>query len=167
MQFRDVFVDTGITVGVGAISPVASKLLRVTAQALYKGIEQAVAGKTVWDISYAIEDWVQTHGLQVVRELVGHGVGRRLHEPPEVPNFTQDSLKDYRLKPGMTLAIEPMVTAGQPGVRILSDGWTVVTCDGSLAAQFEHTVAISESDGPAILTLGPDGEDDLWRIVQL
>ncbi len=162
--YKGVHVDTGITVGVGRISPLARKLLMVTSKALYKGIEQARAGNTVWDIAAAIQDWVESHGFSVVRELVGHGVGRYLHEAPEIPNFTEPRLKRILLVPGMTFAIEPMVTSGDFRVKVLADKWTVVTADGSLAAQFEHTVAISQDGEPIILTLGPNGEDDLWRV---
>jgi len=162
--YKGVHVDTGITVGIGRISPLARKLLKVTSEALYRGIEQARAGNTVWDIAAAIQDWVESHGFSVVRELVGHGVGRNLHEAPEIPNFTEPRLKRIVLVPGMTFAIEPMVTAGDFRVKVLADKWTVVTQDGSLAAQFEHTVAISFDGEPLILTLGPNGEDDLWRV---
>jgi methionyl aminopeptidase len=162
--YKGVHVDTGITVGVGRISPLARKLLKVTSEALYKGIEQARAGNTVWHIAAAIQDWVEGHGFSVVRELVGHGVGKYLHEAPEIPNFTEPRLKRIVLVPGMTFAIEPMVTAGDFRVKVLADKWTVVTQDGSLAAQFEHTVAISFDGEPLILTLGPNGEDDLWQV---
>ncbi len=162
--YKGVHVDTSITVGVGRISPLARKLLKVTSEALYKGIEQARAGNTVWDIASAIQDWVESHGFSVVRELVGHGVGRYLHEAPEIPNFIEPKLKRLVLLPGMTFAIEPMVTAGDFRVKVLADKWTVVTADGSLAAQFEHTVAISQEGEPIILTLGPNGEDDLWQV---
>ncbi len=162
--YKGVHVDTGITVGVGRISPLARKLLKVTSEALYKGIEQARAGNTVWHIAAAIQDWVEGHGFSVVRELVGHGVGKYLHEAPEIPNFTEPRLKRIFLVPGMTFAIEPMVTTGDFRVKVLADKWTVVTQDGSLAAQFEHTVAISFDSEPLILTLGPNGEDDLWQV---
>ncbi len=162
--YKGVHVDTGITVGVGRISLLARKLLRVTAEALYKGIQQARAQNTVWDIAAAIQDWVERHGFSVVRDLVGHGVGRFLHEAPEIPNFAEPRLKRIALMPGMTFAIEPMVTAGDYRVKVLADKWTVVTEDGSLAAQFEHTVAIGLDGEPIILTLGPNGEDDLWRM---
>jgi len=162
--YKGVHVDTGITVGVGRISPLARKLLRVTSEALYKGIEQARAGNTVWDIAAAIQNWVEGHGFSVVRELVGHGVGRYLHEAPEIPNFAEPRLKQITLVPLMTFAVEPMVTAGDFRVKVLADNWTVVTEDGSLAAQFEHTVAIGQDGEPIILTLGPNGEDDLWRV---
>jgi methionyl aminopeptidase len=163
VHFQGVHVDTGITVPVGRISPLARKLLRVTAEALYRGIAQAKAGNTVWDIAAAIQDFVEGHGFSVVRELVGHGVGRFLHEAPEIPNFTDPSLRRIVLVPGMTFAIEPMVTAGDFRVKVLADKWTVVTADGSLAAQFEHTIAITQDGQPLILTVGPNGEDDLWR----
>jgi methionyl aminopeptidase len=163
VHFQGVHVDTGITVPVGRISPLARKLLRVTAEALYRGIAQAKAGNTVWDIAAVIQDFVEGHGFSVVRELVGHGVGRFLHEAPEIPNFTDPSLRRIVLVPGMTFAIEPMVTAGDFRVKVLADKWTVVTADGSLAAQFEHTIAITQDGQPLILTVGPNGEDDLWR----
>ncbi|MFA0731778.1 MAG: hypothetical protein LKKZDAJK_001598 [Candidatus Fervidibacter sp.] len=163
VHYQGVHVDTGITVPVGRVSPLARKLLRVTAEALYRGIAQAKAGNTVWDIAAAIQDFVEGHGFSVVRDLVGHGVGRFLHEAPEIPNFTDPSLRRIILVPGMTFAIEPMVTAGDFRVKVLADKWTVVTADGSLAAQFEHTVAITQDGQPLILTVGPNGEDDLWR----
>lgn len=163
VHYRGVHVDTGITVAVGRISPLARKLLRVTAEALYRGIAKARAGNSVWDIAAAIQDFVEGHGFSVVRDLVGHGVGRFLHEAPEIPNFTDPALRHILLVPGMTFAIEPMVTAGDFRVKVLADKWTVVTVDGSLAAQFEHTVAISQDGQPLILTAGPNGEDDLWR----
>lgn len=161
--YHGVHVDTGITVPVGRVSPLVRKLLLVTAEALKKGLHQAYAGNTVWDISAAIQDFVEGHGFSVVRDLVGHGVGRFLHEGPEIPNYTDPKLRRIVLKSGMTFAIEPMVTAGDFRVKVLADKWTVMTNDGSLAAQFEHTVAITENGEPLILTLGPNGENDLWR----
>lgn len=161
--YRGVHVDTGITVAVGRVSPLIRKLLRVTAGALYRGIAQAKAGNTVWDIAAAIQDWVEGHGFSVVRALVGHGIGYFLHEGPEIPNFTDPKLRQTKLVPGMTFAIEPMVTTGDFRVKVLADKWTVVTQDGSMAAQFEHTVAIAPDGEPLILTVGPNGEDDLWR----
>jgi len=142
--------DTARTVAVGGCSVLAQKLMDVTERALHEGIAQAVAGKRVGDISRAIQDHVEGHGFSVVREFVGHGVGRSMHEEPQVPNFV-DGKSSPRLRPGMTLAIEPMANAGSPGVKILNDGWTVVTQDGSLSAHFEHTVLITESE-PEILT---------------
>jgi methionyl aminopeptidase len=142
--------DTARTVAVGGCDVAAQKLMDVGEQALCEGIAQAVPGKRVVDISRAIQNHVEGNGFSVVREFVGHGVGRSMHEEPQVPNFV-DGKSSPRLRPGMTLAIEPMVNAGAPGVKILNDGWTVVTQDGSLSAHFEHTVLITESE-PEILT---------------
>lgn len=142
--------DTARTVPVGGCSVVAQKLMDVTEKSLYEGISQAVAGNRVSDISRAVQNYVESNGFSVVREFVGHGVGRSMHEKPEVPNFV-DGKSSPKLRPGMTIAIEPMVNAGLPGVKILNDGWTVVTQDGSLSAHFEHTVLITEGE-PEILT---------------
>jgi methionyl aminopeptidase len=142
--------DTARTVAVGGCGVLAQKLMDVAEKALYQGIAQAVPGGRVVDISRAIQNYVEGNGFNVVREFVGHGVGRSMHEEPQVPNFV-DGKSSPRLRPGMTLAIEPMVNAGSPGVRILNDGWTVVTQDGSLSAHFEHSVLITESE-PEILT---------------
>lgn len=142
--------DTARTVAVGGCDVTAQKLMDVGEKALYEGIAQAVAGKRVIDISRAIQNRVEGNGFSVVREFVGHGVGRSMHEEPQVPNFV-DGKASPKLRPGMTLAIEPMVNAGSPDVKILNDGWTVVTQDGSLSAHFEHTVLITESE-PEILT---------------
>ncbi|HOK77564.1 MAG TPA: M24 family metallopeptidase, partial [Verrucomicrobiota bacterium] len=119
-------------------------------RALWEGIRQAVPGNRVVDISRAIQETVEKHGYSVVREFVGHGIGRAMHEDPQVPNFV-DTDRSPRLRPGMTLAIEPMVNAGRAGVRVLSDGWTVVTEDGSLSAHFEHTILVTEGE-PEVLT---------------
>lgn len=142
--------DAAITLGVGEISPQARQLLTVTEEALYRGIEQAQADKYLGDISHAIQSWVEAHGFSVVREYVGHGIGRSMHEPPPIPNYGEPG-RGPRLKVGMVLAIEPMVNIGGYKVREERDGWTVVTVDGSLSAHFEHTVAITE-EGPEILT---------------
>ena len=142
--------DTAKTVAVGGCSPFAQKLMDVTERALYEGIGQAVAGKRVSDISRAVQEFVESHGFSVVREFVGHGVGRTMHEEPQVPNFV-DGKSSPRLRGGMTLAIEPMVNAGVAGVEVLKDGWTVVTKDGQPSAHFEHTVLITEFQ-PEILT---------------
>jgi methionyl aminopeptidase len=122
----------------------------VTEKALYEGIVQALPGKRVVDISRAVQNYVEANGFSVVREFVGHGVGRSMHEEPQIPNFV-DGKSSPKLRSGMTIAIEPMVNAGQCAVKILNDGWTVVTQDGSLSAHFEHTVLITESE-PEILT---------------
>jgi methionyl aminopeptidase len=143
--------DTAKTVAVGGCGVLAQKLMDVTAQALGEGIAQAVAGNRVADISRAVQRCVEANNFSVVREFVGHGVGRSMHEPPQVPNFVDGKRSSERLRAGMTLAIEPMVNAGRPEVMILKDGWTVVTKDGQLSAHFEHTVLITES-APEILT---------------
>uniref|UniRef100_A0A7V5K1V3 Methionine aminopeptidase n=1 Tax=Thermodesulfobacterium geofontis TaxID=1295609 RepID=A0A7V5K1V3_9BACT len=142
--------DAALTVGVGEISEKAKELLKVTEEALYKGIEKAHFGNRIGDISYAIQKHVESYGFNVIREFVGHGVGRQLHEPPEVPNFGKPG-KGPKIEIGMVLAIEPMVSAGSPEVEILEDGWTAVTKDRSLAAHFEHSVAITPK-GPEILS---------------
>jgi len=142
--------DNARTVAVGGCSLDAQRLMDVTEQSLYEGIAQAVPGNRVVDISRAVQTYVENHGFSVVREFVGHGVGRTMHEEPQVPNFVEGK-SSPKLRPGMTIAIEPMVNGGQCGVKILNDGWTVVTQDGSLSAHFEHTVLITESE-PEILT---------------
>ena len=142
--------DTARTVAVGGCGVLAQKLMDVTDKALYEGIAQALPGRRVADISRAVQNYVESNGFSVVREFVGHGVGRSMHEEPQVPNFV-DGKSSPKLRPGMTIAIEPMVNAGLPGVKVLNDGWTVVTQDGSLSAHFEHTVLITEGE-PEILT---------------
>ena len=139
MIYNGFIGDTARTVAVGGCGVLAQKLMDVTEKALYEGIAQAVPGKRVTDISRAVQNYVEGNGFSVVREFVGHGVGRSMHEEPQVPEF-RGSRSHPKLRPGMTLAIEPMVNAGSPGVKILNDGWTVVTQDGSLSAHFEHTV---------------------------
>jgi len=142
--------DTARTVVVGGCGVAAQRLMDVTEHSLYEGIAAAVPGNRVTDISRAIQTYVEANGFSVVREFVGHGVGRSMHEEPQVPNFV-DPKSNQKLRPGMTLAIEPMVNAGRPGVKILKDGWTVVTQDGLLSAHFEHTVLVTEGE-PEILT---------------
>ncbi len=142
--------DTARTVAVGGCDVLAQRLMDVTEQALQEGIAQAVAGNRVADISRAVQRCVESNGFSVVREFVGHGVGRSVHEDPQVPNFV-DGKASPRLRPGMTLAIEPMVNAGSPAVKMLKDGWTVVTQDGKPSAHFEHTVLVTEGE-PEILT---------------
>jgi len=137
--------DTARTVPVGGCGVLAQKLMDVSEQALYEGIAQALPGNRVVDISRAIQNYVEANGFSVVREFVGHGVGRSMHEEPQVPNFV-DGKSSAILRPGMTLAIEPMVNAGLPDVKVLNDGWTVVTVDGSMSAHFEHTVLVTESE---------------------
>ncbi len=144
------YSDGAMSFPVGTVSVEKERLLRVTEEALYKGIEKAVAGNHVEDISSAIQRHVESNGFSVVRELVGHGVGQKLHEEPSIPNFGKPGVGPT-LKNGMTLAIEPMVNSGTWEVRFLSDGWTVITLDGQPSAHFEHTVAIVSGE-PQILT---------------
>jgi methionyl aminopeptidase len=143
--------DAARTVAVGRIAPAAGRLLEVCREALARAVAVARPGATLGDVGAAVQRWVEGQGFSVVREFVGHGIGRRLHEPPHVPNFGEPG-KGERLRPGMVLAIEPMVNAGEPDVEQLDDGWTAVTADGSLSAHFEHTVAVTEN-GPVILGL--------------
>ena len=142
--------DAAVTVPVGEITPAARKLLKVTEEALYRGIAEVRAGNRIGDISAAIQGHVEAAGYSVVRDLVGHGIGKSLHEDPQVPNYGTSG-RGVELKPGMAFAIEPMVNEGTYRVDILRDGWTVVTADGKLSAHFEHSVAITEN-GPVILS---------------
>jgi methionyl aminopeptidase len=143
--------DAATTIPVGKISEEAQRLLTVTEQALYEGIGQARLGQRTEDISAAIQDYVERHGYNVVREYTGHGVGRNMHEDPQVPNFGQRG-RGMSLKMGMTIALEPMVNMGTWKTRLLDDGWTVVTDDGKLSAHFEHSFAVTDGE-PYILTL--------------
>lgn len=143
--------DNAYTVPVGPIASDLEKLLRVTRESLDLGIRQAVVGNRIGDIAHAIQTYVEAHGFSVVREMVGHGVGVSMHEPPEIPNFGRKGTLE-KIKPGMTLAIEPMVNLGGYRTKTLSDGWTIVTADGSPSAHFEHTVLTTE-DGPEVLTI--------------
>ena len=143
--------DGAITVSVGEVQPPICQLIQVTRDALSKGIEQAVVGKRLSDISSAIQTHVEQHGFSVVRDFVGHGIGRQLHEEPQVPNYGKPG-QGPRLKPGMALAIEPMVNMGGAGVKVLDDKWTAVTRDGSLSAHFEHTISIQPTGPPRVLT---------------
>ncbi len=151
VTYKSFIGDTARTVSVGGCSVKAQRLLDVTEQSLYMGIAQAKPGNRVLDISLAVQRYVEANGFSVVREFVGHGVGRTVHEDPQVPNFDEGHKNSPKLKPGMTIAIEPMVNAGRMEVKILKDGWTVVTQDGSLSAHFEHTVLITDGE-PEIMT---------------
>jgi len=142
--------DSAFTVGVGEISTQAKKLLDVTEQALYKGIAMMRPGNRTGDISAAVQEFVEKNGFHVTREYTGHGVGRNMHEGPQVPNYGEPH-KGVLLRPGMTIALEPMVLVGTPRTRVLADKWTVVSADGSLTAHYEHSVAVTEAD-PWILT---------------
>jgi len=144
--------DSAITIPVGTLDPNIEKLLKITEESLYLGIDQARPGNYVHDISQAIQEHVESHGFSIVRDLVGHGVGKSLHEEPQVPNFTSKD-RGARLEPGMVIAIEPMVNAGTYQVKVKSDGWTMITADKAYSAHFEHTVAIT-NNGPMILTNG-------------
>jgi methionyl aminopeptidase len=156
VTYKGYIGDNAVTVPVGTISPALRKLLEVTEQALDLGIRQAQVGNRIGDISAAVQTFVEARGLSVVREMVGHGVGEKMHEPPEIPNFGRRGT-GAKILPGMTLAIEPMVNMGRAAVRTLADGWTVVTADGQPSAHFEHTVLTTEK-GPEILTVPPAGQ---------
>ena len=152
VNFEGYFGDAAMTLPVGEVDPGARRLLEVTEKALCIGIEQAKVGNRLFDISYAIQKWVESHGFSVVRDFVGHGIGRDLHEEPQVPNFGSPH-QGPRLETGMVFALEPMVNEGTYGVRVLSDGWTVVTADGKRSAHFEHTIAISDDGAEVLSTL--------------
>ncbi len=144
------YSDAAVTYAIGKVTPETRKLLDVTSASLEKAIEQCRVGGRLGDISAAVQEMCEAEGFGVVRDFVGHGIGRSMHEDPQVPNFGPKG-KGPRLKAGMVLAIEPMINAGGPEVRVLKDGWTAVTVDGSYSAHFEHTVAITK-DGPMVLT---------------
>lgn len=143
--------DGAITVPVGPISQPVKTLLRVAEEAMAKGIKQAMVGNRLSDISHAIQTEVESHGFSVVRDFVGHGIGRQLHEEPQIPNYGHPG-QGPRLQVGMVLAIEPMVNMGAPHVKVLEDAWTAVTKDGSLSAHFEHTITVQDSGPPRVLT---------------
>jgi len=143
--------DAAFTAPVGDVSDEAARLLKVTEESLFAGIAAMVEGNRISDIGHAVQSVAEAEGFSVVREYVGHAIGTAMHEKPEVPNYG-DPGKGPKLRPGMVFAVEPMVNAGRPDTRLLDDGWSVVTADGSLSAHFEHTIAITD-DGPEILTL--------------
>lgn len=147
------WADSGLSVGVGDISAEARKLLAVTEEALRRGLDAARSGNRIGDIGHAVQAYVEAQGFGVVRQYVGHGIGRNMHEPPQVPNYGREGTGNT-LKPGYVLAIEPMVTAGSPDVKVLADQWTVVTVDKRLSCYFEHTVAVTD-EGPRVLTRRP------------
>ena len=151
VKFQGFYGDTARTFPVGSISEGAAHLLEVTLDSLNRGIEKAAPGNDLYDVSRAVQECVEAQGYSVVKRFVGHGIGRMLHEKPEVPNFVPKNSSRLPLKPGMVIAIEPMVAMGTDQVEILSDGWTAVTKDRSLSAHFEHSVAITK-DGPFILS---------------
>lgn len=153
LVFGGYHADCAFTVALGNPAPAVRKLLDVTEQSLYLGVAQALSGNRIGDIGHAIQSFVEPQHLGIVRDYVGHGIGRQLHEPPSVPNYGKPH-KGLLLKPGWVLAVEPMITMGDSRTKVLKDGWTVVTRDGSLAAHFEHTVAVTPK-GPEILTALP------------
>jgi methionyl aminopeptidase len=154
------FGDAAVTVPVGKVKPELDTLLRVTRESLDHGIEQARVGNRLSDIGSAVQKWVERHGFSVVREFVGHGIGTKMHEEPNVLNYGEPG-HGPRLQEGMVLALEPMVNMGEPGVRVLADEWTAVTTDGKPSAHFEHTVAIT-ANGPRILTRPDDVKGTSW-----
>ena len=159
VRLKGMIGDVAMTVACGGCTPIGQKLMDVTTSALYQGISAARAGNTLNDVGGAIQRCVETQGFGIVREFCGHGVGRNVHEEPQVPNYVDGERGRTRLRAGMTIAIEPMVTVGNPAVTILKDKWTVVTLDGSLSAHFEHTVLVTDGE-PEILTR--DGKPPLY-----
>ena len=152
--------DAALTVPVGKIAPEREKLLRVTRESLERAIEKVRAGNRLGDISSAVQQWVEKNGFSVVREFVGHGIGTKMHEDPQLPNYGSPG-QGQRLQEGMVLAIEPMVNSGSPAVKVLDDDWTAVTADGSDSAHFEHTVAVT-ANGPWILTRPREATGPVW-----
>ena len=148
--YRGYHGDSAKTFAVGRVSPEATRLMERTKECFYRGVAKAIAGNRIGDVGHAVQAYAEEAGFSVVREYVGHGVGSHLHEEPDVPNYGTEG-RGCRLYAGMTIAIEPMVNAGGAGVRVLPDGWTVVTSDGRLSAHYEHTVAVTD-DGPVLLT---------------
>jgi methionyl aminopeptidase len=160
VEFKGYYGDAAMTVPVGKIEPGAEKLLRVTRESLDRAIDKVRPGNRLSDVSAAVQEWVEHNGFSVVREFVGHGIGTKMHEEPNVPNYGEPG-HGPRLEEGMVFAIEPMVNAGGPGVKVLDDHWTAVTTDGSRSAHFEHTVAVT-SHGPWILTRPEAGNGVSW-----
>jgi len=154
------FGDAALTVPVGKVSPAREKLLRVTRESLEQAIEKVRPGNRLGDVSAAVQQWVEKSGFSVVREFVGHGIGTKMHEDPQLPNYGSAG-HGAKLQEGMVLAIEPMVNTGGPGVRVLADDWTAVTTDGSDSAHFEHTVAVTKN-GPWILTRPKEAAGPVW-----
>jgi methionyl aminopeptidase len=150
VYYNGYYGDSAITVPVGSVSDKAARLIKVTEEALYKGIKATKEGNRLGDVSFAVQNYVENQGFSVVRDYVGHGIGKSLHEDPPVPNYGIQG-RGIELKPGIVLAIEPMVNEGTYKINVKSDGWTVATADGKLSAHFEHTVAITEN-GPEILS---------------
>lgn len=160
VELNGYFGDAALTVPVGKISPAREKLLRVTRESLERAIEKVRPGNRLGDVSAAVQEWVEKNGYSVVREFVGHGIGTRMHEDPQIPNYGTPG-QGPRLQEGMVLAIEPMVNTGSPAVKVLEDDWTAVTADGSDSAHFEHTVAVT-ANGPWILTRPREAAGPCW-----
>jgi methionyl aminopeptidase len=150
VSFEGYHGDSAVTIPIGSVSPEVERLIDVTRDSLDRAMVEMVPGKRLSDIGHAVQERVESEGFSVVRQFVGHGIGREMHEPPQIPNYGPGG-RGPRLKPGMVFAIEPMVTAGGPEVRMLDDQWTAVTADGSLAAHFEHTILVTDA-GPEVLT---------------
>jgi methionyl aminopeptidase len=153
--YKGYYGDSAVTIAVGRIDALKHKLLQVTEESLSKAIEKVQVGNRIADVSAAVQDWVERHGFSVVRQFVGHGIGTDLHEGPEIPNFVQDGGSTPRLQEGMVLAIEPMVNIGTHQVKVLRDGWTVITADRKASAHFEHSVAVT-ANGPLVLSSRED-----------
>jgi len=154
------FADAAVTVAVGAVAPERERLLRITRESLDRAIEKVWSGNRLGDVSAAVQQWAEQGGFSVVREFVGHGIGTKMHEEPQLPNYGEPG-RGPKLREGMVLAIEPMVNAGRPDVRVLEDHWTAVTVDGSDSAHFEHTVAVTKN-GPWVLTRPRDAAGPCW-----
>lgn len=154
LKKNGLFSDMAVTLPIGQVSAEVTQFLKISEESLWEGIRYAVPGRRIGDVSNAVQRFVESHGFSVVREYVGHGIGRQLHEEPVLPNFGPANIGP-RIETGMVLAIEPMVNMGGYEVDVLADGWTVVTSDGSLSAHFEHSVAVTD-DGPQVLTLSPE-----------
>ena len=151
--------DAAISIGVGSVSPELERLMQITRESLFRAVEKMVPGNRLYDVSYAVQEYVEERGYSVVREFCGHGIGQHMHEDPQVPNYGRPGTGP-KLKEGWVLAIEPMVNAGSHEVKILSDGWTVKTKDGRASSHFEHTIAVTEN-GPVVLTALDDGTAQL------
>ncbi len=160
VELEGYFGDAALTVPVGTVSPAREKLLRVTRESLEQAIDKVRPGNRLGDVSAAVQQWVEKSGFSVVREFVGHGIGTKMHEDPQLPNYGSPG-HGVKLQEGMVLAIEPMVNTGGPGVRVLADDWTAVTTDGSDSAHFEHTVAVTKN-GPWILTRPKEAAGPVW-----
>ncbi len=166
LSYQGFHGDSAVTIAVGAVSDSAKELMLITKQSLYAGIDAARSGNTIKDVASAIENVVKPHGFGIVKEFVGHGIGQKLHEDPQIPNYAAGA-STLKLKPGMTIAIEPMVNRGTHKVKVLGDKWTAVTNDGHLSAHYEHSIAITDGD-PEILTAWENitGNSDIQELLK-